>query len=64
MRALPGRSGCLLESQGMPVILEPTETATLDRLAWLLSGTTPAAVPGTDVTAWLLSVLPKTRVLR
>ena len=64
MRALPGRSGCLLESQGMPVILEPTETATLDRLAWLLSGTTPAAVPGTDVTAWLLSVLPKTRALR
>ena len=64
LRALPGRSGCLLESQGMPVILEPTETATLDRLAWLLSGTTPAAVPGTDVTAWLLSVLPKTRALR
>jgi hypothetical protein len=64
LRALPGRSGCLLESQGLPVILEPTETATLDRLAWLLSGTTPAAVPGTDVTAWLLSVLPKTRTLR
>ena len=64
LRALPGRSGCLLESQGLPVILEPTETATLDRLAWLLSGTASAAVPGTDVTAWLLSVLPKTRALR
>ena len=46
LRALPGRSGCLLESQGLPVILEPTGTATLDRLAWLLSGTTPAAVRG------------------
>ncbi len=64
LRALPGRSGCLLESQGLPVILEPTGTATLDRLAWLLSGTTPPAVPGTDVTAWLLSVLPKTRTIR
>jgi len=64
LRALPGRSGCLLESQGLPVILEPTENATLDRLAWLLSGTTPAAVPGTDITAWLLSVLPKTRTIR
>ena len=63
LRALPGRSGCLLESQGLPVILEPTGTATLDRLAWLLSGTTPAAVPGTDVTAWLLSVLPKTSTI-
>ena len=63
LRALPGRSGCLLESQGLPIILEPTETATLDRLAWLLSGTTPPAVPGTDITAWLLSVLPRTTVL-
>ena len=58
LRALPGRSGCLLESQGLPVILEPVQAATLDRLAWLLSGTRPPAVPGTDVTAWLLSVLP------
>jgi hypothetical protein len=63
LRALPGRSGCLLESQGLPIILEPTEMATLDRLAWLLSGTTPPAVPGTDITAWLLSVLPRTTVL-
>ena len=58
LRALPERSGCLLESQGLPVILEPVQAATLDRLAWLLSGTRPPAVPGTDVTAWLLSVLP------
>ncbi|MBT4158655.1 MAG: hypothetical protein HOD99_07435 [Planctomycetaceae bacterium] len=58
LRALPGRSGCLLESQELPVILEPVQAATLDRLAWLLSGTRPPAVPGTDVTAWLLSVLP------
>ena len=63
LHALPGRSGCLLESQGLPVILEPTEPATLDRLAWLLSGTTPPAVPGTDITAWLLSVLPRTSVI-
>ena len=63
LRALPGRSGCLLESQGLPIILEPTATATLDRLAWLLSGTTPPAVPGTDITAWLLSVLPKTTAI-
>ncbi len=63
LRALPGRSGCLLESQGLPVILEPTETATLDRLAWLLSGTTPPAVPGTDITAWLLSVLPRATII-
>ena len=58
LRALPGRSGSLLESQGLPVILEPLQMVTLDRLAWLLSGTRPPAVPGTDVTAWLLSVLP------
>ncbi len=64
LSALPGRSGCLLESRGSPVILEPTQTATLDRVAWLLSGTTPAAVPETDVTGWLLSVLPRTGVLQ
>ena len=58
LRALPGRLGSLLESQGLPVILEPLQMVTLDRLAWLLSGTRPPAVPGTDVTAWLLSVLP------
>ena len=58
LRALPGRSGCLLESQGLPVILEPIQAATLDRVAWLLSGTRPPAVPGTEITAWLLSVLP------
>ena len=64
LSALPGRSGCLLESRGSPVILEPTQTATLDRVAWLLSGTTPAAVPETDITGWLLSVLPRTGVLQ
>ena len=64
LSALPGRSGCLLEARGSPIILEPIQTATFNRVAWLLSGTTPAAVPETEVTGWLLSVLPRTGVLQ
>ena len=58
LRAEPQRAGCLVESQGLPLVFEPPAAVTLDRLAWLLSGTRAAAVPGTPVTAWLLSVLP------
>ena len=58
LQALPQRAGCLAESQGLPLVKEPAEPASLDRLAWLLSGTAPPAVPGTAVSAWLLSVLP------
>ena len=58
LQALPQRAGCLAESQGLPLVREPAEPASLDRLAWLLSGTAPPAVPGTAVSAWLLSVLP------
>jgi len=47
-----------MESQGIPLVFEPPAAVTLDRLAWLLSGTRVAAVPGTPVSAWLLSVLP------
>lgn len=58
LRAIPQQAGCLVESQGLPLIKEPVGHASLDRLAWLLSGTAPPAVPGTPTTAWLLSVLP------
>ena len=58
LRAEPQRAGCLVESQGLPLVFEPPAAVTLDRLAWLLSGTRAAAVPGTPVSAWLLSVLP------
>lgn len=58
LRAEPQRAGCLVESQGLPLVFEPQAAVTLDRLAWLLSGTRAAAVPGTPVSAWLLSVLP------
>ena len=58
LRAEPQRAGCLMDSQGIPLVFEPPSTVTLDRLAWLLSGTRVPAVPGTPVSAWLLSVLP------
>lgn len=58
LRAEPHRAGCLMESQGIPLVFEPPSAVTLDRLAWLLSGTRVPAVPGTPVSAWLLSVLP------
>jgi len=58
IRAEPQRAGCLVESQGLPLLYQPRAAVTLDRLAWLFSGTRPAAVPGTPVSAWMLSVLP------
>ena len=58
LQAESHRAGCLMESQGIPLVFEPPAAVTLDRLAWLLSGTRVAAVPGTPVSAWLLSVLP------
>ena len=64
LRAMPQQVGCLVESQGLPLIREPVGSASLDRLAWLLSGTAPPAVPGTPTTAWLLSVLPLPRASR
>ena len=64
LRALPQQAGCLVESQGLPLVKEPVGEASLDRLAWLLSGTAPPAVPGTPTTAWLLSVLPLPRTSR
>lgn len=58
LRAEPQRAGCLVESQGLPLVFEPQGKVTLDRVAWLLSGTRTAAVPGTAISGWILSVLP------
>ena len=58
LRAGPGRGGSLLGRHGLSLLEEPVGMVSMSRLAWFLSPSESMAVPASDASAWLLSVLP------
>ncbi|NDC63861.1 MAG: hypothetical protein EBZ59_07760, partial [Planctomycetia bacterium] len=58
LRAGPGRGGSLVRRHGLSLLDEPVGPVATGRIAWFLSPSEPMAVPASDASAWLLSLLP------
>ena len=58
LRARPDRSGSLLRSHGLSLLDEPSRTISTEKVAWIFSAPGTVTVPATDMSAWLISVLP------
>jgi len=58
VRAAPDRSGSLLKSQGLSLLDEPSRTVATEKVAWIFSAPGTVTVPASEMSAWLISVLP------
>ena len=58
LRAPGDRGAALIQAHGIAILEEPSGTVPTERLAWLFSPPGRAAVPASDVSAWLISRLP------